>query len=163
MSESTPREQFINECDDLFTFKSDLNEKQLDLLSDIKAIFGAAKYELKTHIEQQIAIGPRDCDEHLREGKITLRKAERRANAAVVHDFAGMDTSDEIPNYRRETVETTRQAQCHLVTVIFHQLMVRLACILPLGRYAAVCRTELEDARGEYLDGINAFYANPRD
>ena len=159
--------EFIERIKSDFTYKSDLSRDQGIALESIKTIFGEAREILNSEIKSVIEHRHnRRCDDHVFAAEHYLRKAERRANAAVANEWTE-DFASEVANIaadpdagnffypKTEEVSTTRQAQCHIVTRTFYRLAVSIAIEIPYGRNASVFATALEDARGEYLDAIN--------
>ena len=157
------RTQFLTEIERDFTYQAKITDGQREHLAFVKTTFQTARSALETEIQAVCRGGPMAVDEHFHEGMRVLRKAERRANAAIALDTKPEVTyiHEESPvseTHPEEPVRSTRQAHYHRVTAIFYQLVVKVATLIPMGRRAALFRTYLEDARGEYLDGVNVFH-----
>ena len=167
------RQAFIDETQDAFTYKSGpLTDEQHDLFQKINDRFEIAQNRLETEVESVLLpvlhhtglagyiqfLQSKSVASHIEKWRSVLRKAHRRANAAIANDFKDAPAPVETKLHPREQVEGIQQAHCHLITQIFYDLAVDIACLIPLGRHAALCRTELEDARGEYMDAVNNFY-----
>lgn len=150
------REEFIKAIDKDFTYHFDLDPLQHELLKQVSTIFENAKTYLRGNFGNTISMfSDSECMK-------SLRRAERRANAAVVLDYQSYDLSevlDEAPTYSvKEEVQTSYQSSCFIVTDTFYNLMMELGAVLPLGRNAALTKTALEEARGEFLDAIKKAY-----
>ena len=157
---SSRRQEFVAQVQHDFTYKAGpLSNEQHDLLQKVDDLFDIARTQLSQDLIDTEVIDFRS-EKSVKEGRSLLRKAHRRANAAIVNEWAGPseDATFEILKHPEENVESTRQAMCHRVTIIFYNLMTNIALLIPLGRYAAICKTVLEDARGEYLDAVNAAF-----
>lgn len=156
------KKEFIERLSSDLTFKSELDDEQRSALQRVANAFSAARGKLKTEVENVLRMCCRETDQHFEEGQKLLRKMERRANAAIVNDWTLADGNHlELPEeLEPETVESTKQSQCHIVTRVFYTLGVTVATIIPYGRNANIFATLIEDCRGEYIDGVNAGHAS---
>lgn len=154
---------FVHHIAESLTYKKDLSDIQKKALQHVKADFAAARYELQVNIGNVLKVTNREADTHFENGNSALRKTERRANAAIVNETDGMERvpfleADALPKAPTESVLSTQQAMCAIVTRIFFELGCKIANVIPFNLYADLFKAELQDARGEYIDGVNACF-----
>lgn len=168
------KKDFINRLEQDLTYKSDLTEAQRQALCEVEDCFDQAARVFKTDLETVPDRFSHKVACHFDEGNKLLRKAQRKANAAIVNEWSdgyksdlestegyGSDAVSE--RLEVESVRSTQQAQCHICSRLMKWLGVSVALIIPFGRQAALFGTLIEDARGEFLDGINDAYKQHRD
>lgn len=158
--ELTPKEQFIEQVKTDFTYTGDISDDQRSVLGQVQRAFAEARETLQINVRTPLRHNNRETDQHFEVGDHYLNSAHRRANAAVVKDWADTDApmKTEAVMYEAETIEDLQQTLCHIVSRTFYVLSVNVATYIPYGRYASIFKTQLEEARGEYLQAVNAAF-----
>lgn len=164
MSERDPRQAFLEQTADDFTYKAKFTNEQSAMWEFVKVsvadFHGRVEDRLRqipSALTQQPLV---QTDEYIEYGH-ALQNAERWFNTAIANDWetgnpvALKHEIDPVKYKGPSGGEAVRHQICDYISEMCFVLMMTMAARLPTGRALSVARTQMQEVRGWLLDTVN--------